>query len=257
MKRILSLLALAASAAFAQTPSITAVLDGGAYTNNIAQGSVFVVKGSSLSAAGYVAATAPIYPTTLNSVRITLTAVTGGTVINPLMVYTYNLDGVNQLAAVLPSTAAAGAYDLRVINGASTSGAFRTNIQARKPGIVTASGDGSGPAQATLNGALILQRTSNVGKIGQFDTRPAHLGERVDLWGTGLGPDVASDTGGTSGDQTAAAQIVVLIDGTPVTPLYAGRSSGFPGLDQIVFILPTTTALSCTVGIQVRAGGVS
>ncbi len=254
MKCPVLLVFLSCAVAMAQT--VTAVQDGGAYTNNIAQGSVFVVKGTGLSGAGFVQATAPIYPTTLNSVRITMTAVTGGAVVNPLMVYTYNLSGVNQLAAVLPSTAAVGNYDLRVINGAATSAAFRTAVQARKPGIVTAAGDGSGPAQATLNGELILQRTSNVGKIGDFDTRPARPGERVDLWGTGLGPDVASDTGGTSGNQTAAAQIVVLVDGTSVTPLYAGRSSGFPGLDQIVFNLPANVALTCALSIQVRAGGV-
>ena len=257
MKRILGLMALAASAAFAQTPSITQVLDGGAYTNNVAQGSVIIVKGTNLSAAGYVPAAAPAYPTTLNNVRITFTAVSGSAVVNVLMVYTYNQSGVNQLAGVIPSNTAAGAYDVRVINGANTSAAFRTNVQARKPGIVTADGSGSGAAQATLNGALILQRNTNQGKIGDFDTRPARPGERVDLWGTGLGPDLASDAGGTSGDQTSAGQIRVLVNSTEVTPLYAGRSQGFPGLDQIVFILPANTTLSCTVSIQVRAGGVT
>jgi len=237
-------------------PSITAVLDGGAYTNDIAQGSVFVVKGTGLSAAGVVTATAPIYPTTLNSARISLTAVTGGAVVTPLMAYTYNVNGVNQLAAVLPSNAATGTYDLRVTNGASTSAPFRTNVVSRKPGIVTVSGDGTGPAQATLSGKLILQRTSNLGKLDVFDTRSAHPGERVDLWGTGLGPDLASDTGGSSGDLTTAAQIRVLVDGIELTPAYAGRSQGYPGLDQIAFTLPATTAVNCAVTIQVRAGTV-
>src|SRR5437870_4673567 len=112
MKRILALLASCTTAAMAQ-PAITAVLDGAAYTNNIAQGSVFVVKGTGLSAAGLVSAAAPIYPTSLNNVKISLTAVAGGAVVTPLMVYTYNVGGVNQLAAVLPSNAAAGSYDLR------------------------------------------------------------------------------------------------------------------------------------------------
>lgn len=254
MKYILVLLVLSATA-MAQ-PTITAVLDGGSYTNNIAQGSVFVIKGTGLSAAGYVAATAPIYPDALNTVSITLTAVTGGAVVTPLMVYTYNVSGVNQLAAVLPSSAAVGAYDLRVANGASTSAPFRTNVVASKPGIVTASNDGVGPAQATLDNKLILQRTSNQGKIDIFDTRSAHPGERVDLWGTGLGPDLASDTGGTSGNQTAAAQIRVLVNGNEVTPAYAGRSQGYPGLDQIALTLPANTALNCVVTIQVRSGGV-
>jgi uncharacterized protein (TIGR03437 family) len=258
MKRILGFLTFAV-AAIAQ-PAITAVLDGGAYTNNVAQGSVIIIKGTGLSAAGYVPAAPPAYPQTLNNVRITFTAVTGGAVVNILMVYTYNLSGVNQLAGVIPSTAALGAYDVRVINGSSTSAAFRTNVQARKPGIVTADGSGSGPAQATMyaaNGAAILQRTSNQGKIGDFDTRPAHPGERVDLWGTGLGADAVADLGvSTSGDQTTAGQIRVVVNGTDVTPAYAGRSAGYPGLDQIAFILPANTALSCTVSIQVRAGGV-
>src|SRR6478672_1361072 len=132
MKRSLALLAVSTGAALAQ-PSVTAVLDGAAYTNNIAQGSVFVVKGTGLSAAGYVTASAPSYPTTLNSVKISLTAVTGGTVVSALMAYTYNAGGVNQLAAVLPSTAAAGAYDLRVDNGGAISAPFRTNVVGRKP----------------------------------------------------------------------------------------------------------------------------
>src|SRR5882724_4538933 len=116
LKRTLALLAISATAAMAQ-PTITAVLDGAAYTNNIAQGSVFVVKGTGLSAAGDVRATAPVYPTTLNNVSISMTAVTGGAVVTPFMVYTFNVSGVNQLAAVLPSTEAAGMYDLRVANG--------------------------------------------------------------------------------------------------------------------------------------------
>lgn len=255
MKRLLAILACSTLTALAQ-PVVSAVLDGAAYTNNLAQGSVFVVKGTGLSAAGTVTAPAPLYPTTLNNVKLSLTAVTGGTVVSPLMVYTFNAGGVNQLAAILPSNAALGAYDLRVENGSAVSAPFRTSVVARKPGIVTASSDGNGIAQATLDAKLILQRNSNLGRLGDFETRPARPGERVDLWGTGLGADLASDTGGTSGDQTNAAQIRVLVNGLEVTPLYAGRSQGYPGLDQIVFNLPASTALSCLVDIQVRSGGV-
>src|SRR5688572_30658035 len=195
MRNIVALLALSTVGAFAQTPVVTAVQDGAAYTADIPQGAVFVVKGTNLSGAGYAEATAPAYPTTLNSVQINLTAVSGGTVVPALLVYTYNQGGVNQLAAVLRSTTALGAYDLRVANGANTSAPFRMNVVARKPGIITADGSGSGEAQATLSGALILARRSNLGKIGQFDTRPGRPGERVDLWGTGVGSDILSDEG--------------------------------------------------------------
>src|SRR5262249_13930493 len=147
-------------------------------------------------ASGFAQANAPTYPTTLNGVQISLAATSGGAVAMALMVYTYNESGANQLAAVLPSATVTGAYDLRVTNGSNTSAPFRITVVARKPGIITADGSGSGEAQATLSGALILARKSNQGKLGQFDTRPARPGERVDLWGTGLGADVAADTGG-------------------------------------------------------------
>lgn len=256
MKSLVPCFALLAALGVAQTPTVTAVLDGGAYTAGIPQGAVLVVKGSNLSSPGFVQAAAPNYPAALNGVQIRLTAVGRPNAVTALMVYTYNQSGVNQLAGLLPSTTTIGAYDLRVSNGANTSVPFRVNVVARKPGIITADGSGSGEAQATLGGELILARRANQGMIGPFDTRPARPGERVDLWGTGLGADVASDTGGTSGDQTSAGAIRVIVNGIEVTPLYAGRSQGFPGLDQIVFTIPPSVTPGCTVTIQVRAGGV-
>lgn len=247
-------LILMAIALSAQTPTITAVLDGAGLTENLAQGTVFVVKGTNLCSAGLFQGTAPLYPTILNNVRITFTSL-GGVVSQMLMVYTYNDGSVNQLAGVVPSNTPLGVYDVRVINGSATSAAFRTIIRARKPGIVSADGSGTGIAQATLEGKLILQRNSVVGKIGDFDTRPAYPGDRMDLWGTGLGPDVAADTGGTSGDQTVAGQVRVILNGVDIVPAYAGRSPGFPGLDQIVFTIPANVALKCDNTVQVRAGG--
>jgi uncharacterized protein (TIGR03437 family) len=253
----LAVLLAAAATLSAQTPSITAVLDAAALTANLAPGSVFAVKGTGLSAAGFVQPASLPYPTILNNARITLTPAAGGAELQMLMVYTYNVGGVNQLAGVIPSTVPPGAYDVRVINGAATSAPFRTTVVARKPGIVTADASGAGIAQATLEGKLILQRNSVMGKIGDFDTRPAHAGDRMDLWGTGLGADVAADAGtGTSGDQSAAGEIRVLLNGTEIVPLYAGRSFGYPGLDQIAFTIPANVALKCDNSVQVRAGGV-
>ncbi|MFN7920224.1 MAG: hypothetical protein U0Q16_09015 [Bryobacteraceae bacterium] len=256
MRHIRLALLLPAAVAFCQTPAITNVQDAAAYTADVAQGAVFVVKGTNLSDAGFVQAPAVPYPATLNNVDIKLTAVNGGAVVPAMMVYTFNQNGVNQLAAVLPSTAATGAYDVRVTNKGATSQPFRINVVSRKPGVVTADSSGSGEAQATLSGQAILARKSNQGKIGQFDTRPAKPGERVDLWGTGVGADASSDTGGTSGDQTAAGAIRVLVNGAEVMPLYAGRSQGSPGLDQIVFNMPNDVTPGCSVRLQVRAGGV-
>ncbi len=189
-----------AAALSPQIPNVTAALDAGALTPNLAPGSVFAVKGTGLSAAGFFQPGVLPYPAVLNGVRIPLTPASGGAAVDMMMVYDYNIGGVNQLAAVIPSTVPPGDYDVRVINGEATSAPFRTTVLARKPGIVTADASGSGMAQATLEGRLILQRDPVMGKIGDFDARPAHPGDRMDLWGTGPGADVAADSGaGTPG----------------------------------------------------------
>ena len=69
---LLSLLFLSV-AAMAQ-PKITAVLDVGGYSNNVAQGSVFVVKGTGLSSDGYVPAPSLPLPAILNNVITSSTA---------------------------------------------------------------------------------------------------------------------------------------------------------------------------------------
>src|SRR5579871_2502390 len=147
----------AANAQKSSVPLVSAVVDAGSYTPGIAQGSVFIVKGTMMGGSGYVAATAPTYPTLLDNVQISFTPAGGGTAMLALMVYTYNLQGVNQFAAVLPSDTPAGDYDVRVIDGTRVGLPFRVSVVAHKPGIVTADGGGTGPAQATLAGASILQ----------------------------------------------------------------------------------------------------
>ena len=126
---------------------------------NLAQGPVFVVKGTNLYTAGVFQAVAPKYPTILNNVRITFTTI-GGVVYEMLMVYTFNDGKVNQLAGVVPSNTPLGVYECGYQRVRRPAAAFRTILRARKPGIVSADGSGAGIAQATLEGKLILQRNS-------------------------------------------------------------------------------------------------
>src|SRR5437764_3720690 len=97
----------------ANAPAITAVLDAASYTRNIARGSIFVVKGNNLSAAGFTQLSFPL-PTTSGGVRITFTPAGGGAATDAYLIYLYNQGGVNQLAAILPSTVAAGNYNVTV-----------------------------------------------------------------------------------------------------------------------------------------------
>src|ERR1039458_7919042 len=94
------------------TPTITAVQDAASNTPNIAQGSIFIVKGSNLSASGYTPF-APPRPTVSSGVKVTFTPVSGGgTGTDAYLVYLYNQSGVNQIACILPSTVAVGSYNV-------------------------------------------------------------------------------------------------------------------------------------------------
>src|SRR5207247_2095210 len=84
---------------------------------------------------------------------------------------------------------------------------------------------------------------------------PAHPGDTIELTGTGGGADVAADSGGTSGDQTADGNFVVTVGSSPITPLYAGAVAGSPGLWKISFTLPADFTPDCFAPVQVNAGG--
>jgi uncharacterized protein (TIGR03437 family) len=250
---VASFFILAASTLWAQ-PTIRAesgVLNASSYLPDIARGSWFVIFGTGLGPANIVVYSGAVpFPTELAGTRVTFTPAAGGTAIDARLWYTL----AGQLAGLLPSTAAAGDYDVRVIFNNQTSAPRRVKVVDRAFGFATQAQNGSGPAQATYGG-LDLNRFTT-GTLGQYTTRPARTSDTMILWGTGLGADPSSDVNGaSSGDQTAAAQVRVIVGGIEVTPAYAGRSPGAPGLDQINFTVPTGVAPNCFVSIQVRAGG--
>ncbi|MGB7760845.1 MAG: hypothetical protein WBL61_13510 [Bryobacteraceae bacterium] len=248
----LTLLASTSSLAQAQ-PAIRAangVLNASSGLPDVAQGSWFIVCGTGLGPATLSVQTAPPYPAQLSETSIAFTPASGGTPVSALMYYT----SATQIAGLLPSSTPAGAYNVTVTYNGQTSAAYPANVVAHNFGFATETSNGQGPAQATYNNYVLNRFTT--GTLLQWGLRPANPGDLMVLWGTGIGADPASDiTGGTSGDQTATAQVSVMVGGIVVTPLYAGRSSGSPGLDQIDFMLPATVTPSCFVSIQVTAGG--
>jgi uncharacterized protein (TIGR03437 family) len=254
------LMLVCAVAASAQ-PSIRAengVLNASSYLPDIARGSWFVIFGSNMGPASIAIAPGAPFPETLTGTQVTFTPAAGGPAIQARIWYTV----ATQVAGLLPSSALAGDYDVRVIYNGQPSAPRRVRVVDRNFGFATVAQNGAGPAQATnasLNDGISLVRfTSGTISFGgrNWQHRPAYTGETLVLWGTGLGPDAQSDVnGGTSGDQTAAANVRVIVGTTEIVPAYAGRSSGSPGLDQINFTLPANIPPGCTVNLQVRAGG--
>ena len=226
------------------------VVNVSSFLPDVAQGSWFVILGTGLGPASISVQNGIPYPTQLSGTSIKFTPQSGGAPISAYMYYTVS----TATAGMLPSTAPLGVYNVTVTYNQQTSAPVSVNVVAHNFGFATQAEDGLGPAQATYGGYNLNRFTT--GSIGQWSIRPAKPGDVMVLWGTGLGADPASDiNGGSSGDQTASAQVSVIVSGIPVTPAFAGRSSGSPGLDQINFTIPTTVTPSCFVSLMVSAGG--
>jgi uncharacterized protein (TIGR03437 family) len=236
---------------------VGSIVNATGYQTKLAPDTVFVIFGSNMGPAAITTATAPNYPLSLGGTSITFTPLAGGSAISAKMVYSLSA----QVAGLLPSSIAPGTYAVRVTYNSLTSAPQNVTVVARSFGIATANGYGSSTAQATIaniNGGLSLTRfTPGSVSFGgnTWTLSPAHPGDTVVLWGTGGGADAQNDSGGSSGDQTAAGNFIVTAGTRQIKPTYAGTSFGYPGLFQINFTLPTDIAIDCFTTVKVTAGG--
>ena len=249
-------------ASAANAPTITAVLDAGSYTANIAQGSVFVVKGTNLSAAGFVQTSFPL-PTSMGGVSISFASPTGGNPTLAYIDYLFNQGGVNQLAAILPSGVAVGTYNVTVTNGGATSAPFSVQVVSRKPGLITADSTGSGLAVLTQNDSQspltydVIRFTT--GSVGGFTIAPAHPGQTEVAYLVGSGADPGPDNQASPGYNflTNGVTASVIVGGTTIPALYLGRVAGGSGYEQVNFTLPANITTGCTVSFQIVENGVA
>lgn len=243
-------------------PTVTAVLDAASYTPSVAQGSIFVVKGKNLSPSGFVQTSFPL-PTSSGGVSITFTATSGGAGVNAFLIYLYNQGGVNQLAAIAPSSLNPGSYNLTVTNNNGlTSLGFSVTIVQRKAQVITADSTGNGLAviQNYVSATSLPVNRFTDGTVGGVAIGPAVPGQTEILWVIGMGavPGAADNTASAGYDFTQhGVTVQVIIGGTvTVTPAYAGRAPGLAGVDQINFTLPSNVPTGCTVQIQISVNGV-
>jgi uncharacterized protein (TIGR03437 family) len=222
-------------------PSITGVYNAGSWippslpNSGVAQGAVFTITGAGLGPTAIQQPAGYPLPTTLGGTTVQVKV--GAATENCIMVYTLS----TQVAALLPSATPVGSGTLTVsYEGATASVAIQ--VVAASFGMVTLNEGGTGPGVVTdlsYNPITFLN--------------PAHPGDNIVLWGTGLGA--------TSGDETEPPPNVnfpgvqVLIGNQLITPGYAGRSSS-PGLDQINIVVPAGISGGCKISIGVLVNGV-
>jgi len=221
----LSALALLPAQAQPVIRTTTGVVNASSGLSGIARGSWFVIYGTGLGPASIAIQSAPPYPAKLAETSVAFTPAAGGTPYAASMYYTV----AGQLAGMLPSTAPAGSYNVTVTYNNRTSSPVSVSVVEHNFGFATQTANGQGPAQATYGGYDLNRFAS--GTLGQWSLHPAKANDSMVLWGTGLGADPASDTnGGSSGDQTASAQVQVMVGG--LAPRLPRRDVRQDGLQQ-------------------------
>jgi uncharacterized protein (TIGR03437 family) len=232
-----------ASCAFAQ-PAIypTEVVNSASYLpqgmpgSGIAQGSIFTIFGTGVGPSTYTSAPSLPLQTTLGGTSVAVTV--GGQTVNAYITF---VDGY-QVNALLPSNTPTGNGSVTVTYQKQTSAPEPVQIVSGSFGAYTFNSGGYGQAIAT---DLNYQQNSIIHTF--------HPGDYVVLWGTGLGP-INGDDSRTPPVGNIGNPTVHVGNASPLSPYYAGRSADFPGLDQVIFQVPTGIQ-GCSVPVAVEING--
>ncbi len=238
-------------------PTITAVLDAASNTANVAEGSIFIVKGSNLCPSGFTSFNVPRPTSSPDGVKITFTPTAGGTGTDALLWYELNQSGAVQLAGILPSTVAPGNYNVTVTNG-TASAPFQTTVMKNKFTLFTQDSSGTGLAsvQNYISATRVDLNSFTTGNAKATTISPAHPGQFMLAYGTGMGPLVGGDNVASPAFDfsTNGVTVQAIVGGMSIPVSYAGRA-GYAGEDQINFALPANVPTGCAVSFQISVNG--
>jgi uncharacterized protein (TIGR03437 family) len=232
-------------------PTITGVVNNYSFVpagfpnSGVAPSSIFTIFGTGMAAASNPqtlnTSAAPGIPTTFNGTSVSVTV--GATTLPVGLYYALPV----QIAGVLPHATPTGAGTITVTYNGTASNQFAIQVIPSGVGLDTYFGSGNG---------LITMTDAHTAVLHDY-TNSAATGEKVTLWGTGLGSDPSdSDTVfSTTPHAVNQASVQVYFGPIQATVSYAG-SSGFPGLDQINVIVPDGIT-GCFVPVVVVVNGVS
>ncbi|MGO9897768.1 MAG: hypothetical protein ACLPX8_26580 [Bryobacteraceae bacterium] len=240
----LTALAFGCAAALAAAPAITAFYNTAWVPPNlpnsgIAQGAFFALIGTGLGPSTPLQVQKYPLPTTQGLNGTTVQVTVGSVTETCIMDYV----SAGQVNAILPSATpvGTGTITLSYLGGTSS---IAVTVLAANFAMVTLNGAGTGPGVVTdLNYNVITM------------INPAHPGQILTLWGSGLGAVTGDETEPpTQVDLGTGVQ--VFVGNQPATVLYGGRGSS-PALDQIDFTVPAGISVGCKVSIVVLVKGVT
>ena len=191
-------------------------------TSGIAPGELLTLYGSNLAAATVVAGIP--FPTSLGNVQVTI----GGL---PAPIYYVS---AGQISAIVPYAVTGPIVAIQVTNNGTLSNTVTMYVNVTSPGVFTQNQNGTGYGDIEhLDGTVVTA------------ANPAHMGETVSIYLTGLGavtPAVADGAPGPSSTLSYATGISVYFTGvtTAVTPIFAGLAPTYSGLYQLNVTIPAT-----------------
>jgi len=237
---ILSFLALLPMAALYAQPRIDRIQNNYSYllpgnpNYGIAQGSIFIITGSSLSTTTTGLQSVPLQKV-LDGVSARVTV--GGSSQDIIWYYVTP----NQVAGILPSSTPVGDGTLTLTNSLGSNTAPIHVVQSAF-GTLTLDGSGSGGAAVYDLNYSFLSATNS-----------AKPGDVLQLFGTGIGPAAGDETILQTQTNLTGIGVTVEIGGVAGSVLYRGRTI-YPGLDQINVMVPAGAPLGCNVSLVVKTG---
>lgn len=201
----------------------------------IAQGSMFVIKGSGIGPATLALATTFPLGTTLEGTSVAVSA--GGVSYSAIVYYT----SATQVAAILPSATAIGEGTLTVTYNGQTSASFPVTVVKSALGVFTLNQSGAGDAIATLG----------AGFVGPLNA--ANPGEVVAFWATGLGPVNFDETGPAEQFDMTDITVEAWVGGKSAEVVFRGRNGCCSSVDTLYVRIPPGTA-GCMTPVVFKTG---
>jgi uncharacterized protein (TIGR03437 family) len=205
---------------------VIAAASAASYKATLAPGEITALFGNGLTAGGTEAATSQPLPTTLAGTRVLINGA-------PAPLFFASPRQINfQVPSDTPATTnnpftedvPSGAVTIEVIRDGQLIRAGVFQIAPAVPAIFTRNQSGSGPAAAV---------DAFTGAQEPFNAKQANGKPNIiAVFGTGLGGD-ATDVDGNVSESVRAT-----VGGKPAKVLYAGRTPGFTGLNQLNIELP-------------------
>ena len=242
----------------AQTPVVTegSVVNGASFAGGqpVTPGSLVSIFGTELSSGLAQADSIPL-STSLNNVSVTFNNVSA-----PLLFVSGGQINAQLPWNVLPAGTKQGTVNVVVARSGVSSQPRQVQVGPLSPGIFAVD-FGVGQAIAINNSDGTL--AAPAGSIPGLTTRPAKVGEFVQIWGVGLGEvdvPVANGDKGYPPVRNTLTKPAVLIGGVKVPDedvLFSGLQPEFVGVNQVNIKIPAIAPKGGKVALQLQVGGIT